>query len=137
MPRTTAPMTAKELAFVSQYLVDGNATRAATDAGYSAKTAQRIGSQLLAKPRVKTAITAALKAQEKRTLITADANLKRLDRLAQKAEGVGDWPAAIAASAWIGKHYKSFTDRLEVRDTTPRAERLAAARARRQQQDAE
>lgn len=129
----TKPLTTKEARFVPEYLVDGNATRAAIAAGYSSHTASRIASALLAKPHIKAAVTRALKAQEKRILVTADENLKRLDRLAQKAEGEGDWQAAIQASVWIGKHYKSFTDKLEVRDTTPRAERLAAARARRQQ----
>lgn len=131
MPKTTG-LTAKQGRFVAEYLVDGNASRAAVAAGYSERTAARIGSELLTKPAIKAAIAKALKAQEKRTLVTADENLKRLDRLARRAEGEGDLNAAISASVWIGKHYKSFTDKLEVRDTTPRAERLAAARARRQ-----
>lgn len=131
MPKTTG-LTAKQERFVAEYLVDGNATRAAIAAGYSERTAARIGSELLTNPRIKAAIAKALKAQEKRTLVTADENLKRLDRLARRAEGEGDLTAAINASVWIGKHYKSFTDKLEVRDTTPRAERLAAARARRE-----
>jgi len=130
MPKTIG-LTAKQERFVAEYLVDGNATRASAAAGYSERTAARIGSELLTKPGIKTAITKALKAQEKRTLVTADDNLKRIDRLARRAEGEGDLNAAITASVWIGKHYKSFTDRLEVRDTTPRAERLAAAGARR------
>ena len=134
MPKT-AGLTPKEQRFVDEHLVDGNGTRAATAAGYSEKTAASTASRLLRKANIKAAIAKALKEQEKRTLISADDNLKRLDRLARKAEGEGDFPAAIAASAWIGKHYKSFTDKLEVRDTTPRAERLAAARARRRQGD--
>lgn len=129
MPKTTG-LTAKQERFVAEYLVDGNATRAAIAAGYSERTGARIGSELLTKPDVRAAIAKALRAQEKRTLVTADDNLKRIDRLARRAEGEGDLNAAITASVWIGKHYKSFTDRLEVRDTTPRAERLAKARAR-------
>jgi len=131
MPRHSTELTAKEQRFVAEYLVDGNASRAARSAGYSERSAERQGSELTAKPHVKRAIAAALKAQEKRTLVTADANLRGLERLAMKAEGIGELGNAITARVWIGKHYKSFTDRLEVRDTTPRAERLAAARARR------
>lgn len=124
-------ITDKQERFIAEYLVDGNATRAAKEAGYSVRTAARIGSELLATPHVRAELAKALAAQQQRTLITADDNLKRMDRLAQKAETTGDLGAAIAATAWIGKHYKSFTDKIEVRDTTPRAERLAAARARR------
>jgi phage terminase small subunit len=133
MPRhsTASGLTAKEERFVPEYLVDGNATRAAIAAGYSERTAARIGSELLTKPHIKAAIAKGLKAQEKRTLVKADANLLAIEMLARKAEGAGEFAAAIRARELIGKHYKSFTDRLEVRDTTPRAERLAAARARR------
>lgn len=132
MPKHDTPsgLTAKMERFVAEYLVDGNATRAAIVAGYSERTAARIGSELLTKPPVKAALTKALKAQEKRTLVTADANLRAIEALARRAEGEGDLSAAIRARELIGKHYKSFTDKLEVRDTTPRAERLAAARAR-------
>lgn len=124
----------REAAFVDEYLVDGIGAQAAIRAGYSPKAARQQASLLLTKPNIKAALAKAMREQEKRTLITADANLKRLDRLAQKAEGEGDWSSAITASAWIGKHFKSFTDRIEVKDTTPRAERLAAARARQRQQ---
>lgn len=116
MPRhnTESGLTAKEQIFVVEYLVDKNAKRAAIAAGYSERTANRIGSQLLAKPIIRAAIGKALKEQEKRTLITADENLKRIDRLAQKAEGEGDWAAAIRASELIGKHFRSFVDKVEL-----------------------
>lgn len=113
MPKTTE-LTAKMQRFVAEYLVDGNATRAAIAAGYSERTAARIGSELLTKPAIKVAITKALKAQEKRTLITADSNLRAIERLAQKAEGVGDWAPAIRARELIGKHYRSFIDKVEL-----------------------
>lgn len=132
MPRhaTDTGLTDKQARFVAEYLVDGNAHRAAAAAGYSARTAMRQGSDLLRSPAVKKALARALKDQERRTLVKADANLLAIERLAQKAEGMGDWAPAIRARELIGKHYKSFTDRIEVKDTTPRADRLAAARAR-------
>jgi phage terminase small subunit len=113
MPKTEG-LTTKQSRFVAEYLVDGNAARAATVAGYSARTANRIGSELLTKPLIKAALNEALRAQEKRTLITADANLIRMDRIADRAEQEGDLSTAITASAWIGKHYKSFVDKHEV-----------------------
>ncbi|MBK8117622.1 MAG: terminase small subunit [Candidatus Accumulibacter sp.] len=42
-------MTPKQAAFVDEYLIDLNATQAAIRAGYSAKTAEWIGPQLLGK----------------------------------------------------------------------------------------
>lgn len=135
MPKHSTPLTDKEAAFVREFLVCRNRHKAALAAGYSARSAARLGSEVASRPHVAAAIDAELKKQERRTLITADANLRRLDRLASRAEVEGDLGAAVNASVWIGKHYKSFTDRLDVRDITPRADRLAAARARRQQQD--
>ena len=44
-----AGLTPKQTRFVDEYLVDLNATQAATRAGYSAKTANEQGSRLLAK----------------------------------------------------------------------------------------
>ena len=46
----------KQQRFVEEYLKDRNATQAAIRAGYSAKTANEIGAQNLAKLSVKEAI---------------------------------------------------------------------------------
>jgi phage terminase small subunit len=113
MPKTTG-LTAKQERFVAEYLVDGNASRASVAAGYSERTAARIGSELLTKLAIKAAIAKALKQQEKRTLITADSNLRAIERLAQKAEGAGEWGPAIRARELIGKHYRSFIDKVEL-----------------------
>lgn len=67
----------RQQAFVSEYLVDRNATKAATRAGYSAKTAYSQGQRLLKNAEVKAALDAAIAAQSIRTEITADAVLKR------------------------------------------------------------
>lgn len=48
--------------FIAEYIVDLNATRAAIRAGYSAKTADRIGSRLLGKVEIAAAVA---KAQER------------------------------------------------------------------------
>lgn len=50
-------LTAKQAAFVGFYLANGmNATKAATSAGYSKKTAYKIGSENLTKPQIADAI---------------------------------------------------------------------------------
>ena len=63
-------------------MVDLNATQAAIRAGYSAKTAQEQGSQLLSKLMVQDAIAELVKARSERTQITADMVLTELARLA-------------------------------------------------------
>lgn len=58
-------LTDKQRAFVLEYLKDKNATRAAIAAGYSAKSAYSIGSELLRKPEV-----AEFLAQQEQQMVT-------------------------------------------------------------------
>lgn len=132
----TKTLTVKEARFIPQYLLDGNGTRAAVAAGYSERTAARIASTLLAKPHIRAALDKALKAQERRTLVKADRVLLDINDIANAAWAAGEFGAAIRGKELLGKHYKLFTDQLEVKDVTPRADRLAAARARRAANDA-
>ena len=113
MPKVVG-LTPKQQRFIAEYLVDGNATRAAKAAGYAERAAYRTGADLLAHPVIRPAIDKALKAQEKRTLITADANLVAIERLADKAESAKEYGAAIRARELIGKHYRSFIDKVEL-----------------------
>ena len=77
--RKLAPM---QSVFVQEYLVDLNATQAAIRAGYSAKTAEQQGYQLLQKPSVQAAIAERQKEREQRTAVTADRVLLEAARLA-------------------------------------------------------
>lgn len=74
-------LTDKQKTFVDEYLLDLNATQAAIRAGYSKKTAQRIGSENLSKPLIQAAIAKAMKARSERTEITADRVLQELAKL--------------------------------------------------------
>ncbi len=65
-------LTAKQQAFVNEYIVDLNATQAAIRAGYSEDTAHVIGSENLQKPWVAEAIQESLDLRAERTRITAD-----------------------------------------------------------------
>jgi phage terminase small subunit len=58
MPKSSKPLTDKQQRFVLEYLKDSNATQAAIRAGYSARTADRIGAELLGKTWVAAAIAA-------------------------------------------------------------------------------
>lgn len=75
-------LTPKQKRFVAEYLVDLNATAAARRAGYSAKTADRIGPELLGKTCVSEAIQQAIREREKRTEITQDMVLRETAKLA-------------------------------------------------------
>ena len=74
-------LTAKQEAFVREYLIDMNAAGAARRAGYSEKMADKIGWQLLGKTRVSEAIAAAQKERAKRTLVTADGVIREFARV--------------------------------------------------------
>ena len=71
-------LTPKQRRFVEEYPLDLNATQAAIRAGYSAKTADKIGTQLLGKTSIKAAIAAALAERSKRTEVTADRVVREL-----------------------------------------------------------
>lgn len=72
-------LTPKQARFVEQYLIDLNATQAATRAGYSAKTSEQQGPRLLGNVGVQAAISEAQAARSKRTKVTADTVLRHLD----------------------------------------------------------
>lgn len=74
--------TPKQAAFITEYLVDRNATQAAIRAGYSAKTAASIGEENLRKPEIRAAVDARLSALAVRVGLTAEDVLRERMRLA-------------------------------------------------------
>lgn len=74
-------LTAKQEAFVQEYLIDLNATQAAIRAGYSENAAQEIGYENLRKPQIADAIAEAQQKRAERTQITADRVLQEYARL--------------------------------------------------------
>lgn len=116
-------LTAKQKMFVSEYLVDLNATRAAKAAGYSAKTADVIGYENLGKPYIAEAIQREMDKRAKKVDITAENVLQDiLDTRARVAEvmaTVDDRDIATLANArakqneMLGKHLQLFTEKIE------------------------
>lgn len=116
-------LTAKQQMFVAEYLIDLNATQAAIRAGYSKRTAEWQGPQLLGKTHVSAAIQQAMNERAKRIKRTADDVLA--DILAVKNDAVqivsdrdgnqvmADRVAALKALELEGKHYKMFTNKVE------------------------
>lgn len=72
----------KQQRFVDEYLIDRNATQAAIRAGYSAKTAEQMGYQLLQKTSVQEHISKGEAELAERNKITQDKVLNRLWEMA-------------------------------------------------------
>lgn len=121
-------MTPKQKLFVKEYLVDLNATRAATAAGYSEKTAKQQGSRLLTNVDVaaKLAEVSQKRAEKldisaeyvlgmiKQTIERCSQGMEVLDR---EGEPTGEWKedsfAVLKGCELLGKHLKLFTERVE------------------------
>lgn len=106
-------LTLKQERFVQEYLVDLNATQAAIRAGYSAKTASRIGPELLGKTCISEAIQKAIKKREKRTEVTQDYVIEKLREIAEKDASDGldselKYANKIRALELLGKHTGAF-----------------------------
>jgi phage terminase small subunit len=91
-------MTPKQAAFVSEYLIDHNATQSAIRAGYSAKTAAQQGMELLARPLVQQAVQAGQQAVQQRNSLTVDSLLDELEDARQQARGEGQASAMVSAT---------------------------------------
>lgn len=133
-------LTDKQTAFVREYLVDLNATQAAIRAGYSERTASRIGPQLLGKTCVREAIEKAQAKRARRVEVTQDYVLSNLvevvERTMQRApvtdrkgeqvtdeEGRAVWTfdakGANRALELLGKHLGIFMDKLKAEVSGP------------------
>lgn len=133
-------LTDKQTAFVREYLVDLNATQAAIRAGYSERTASRIGPQLLGKTCVREAIEKAQAKRARRVEVTQDYVLSNLvevvERTMQRApvldrkgeqvtdeEGRAVWTfdakGANRALELLGKHLGIFADRVRAEVSGP------------------
>ena len=125
-----AKMTAKQRRFCDEYLIDLNATRAAIRAGYSEKTARKIGQENLTKPDIKAYIAQRMAEKESELIADQDEVLKYLTAVLRKqtmssvlardeagAERVIQKPPdekeSLKAAELLGKRYGLYTDRVE------------------------
>lgn len=111
-------LTPRQQRFVDEYLIDLNATKAATRAGYSAKTAASQGERLLRNVEVAAAIAAAKKARAERTEVDADYVLKRMIEIDQMdvLDIMDDDMAIKPVSEWpkVWRQYLSGFDLAEM-----------------------
>ncbi|MBF7685938.1 terminase small subunit [Acinetobacter sp. B10A] len=127
-----ANLTPKQQRFVDEYLIDLNATQAAIRAGYSEKSADKIGSELLGKTRVSEAIQEAQNKRSERTEITQDyvlSNIKKVVERCMQVEAIdGETTTengeiaqafvfkeqgALKGLEMLGKHLGMFKDKVE------------------------
>ena len=104
-------MTNKQKAFVSEYLVDLCATKAAIRAGYSAKRADAIGHENLRKPEIKAAIQLAMKQREERTQVTQDYVLSKIRDTIERCsgdDGAFNPQSILKGCELLGKHLGLF-----------------------------
>ena len=107
-------LTAQQRIFVAEYLKDRNATQAAIRAGYSAKTAEQIGYQLLQKTSVAQAIAQQQKASIVRTLGSADEVLAQMWQLATfDANQLSQYRRGACRYCWGFGHHYQWRDAVE------------------------
>ena len=129
-----AKMTAKQMRFCDEYLIDLNATQAAIRAGYSEKYANTNASKLLQITTIKDFIAARMAEKESELIADQDEVLKYLTAVLRGksqaevvvVEGIGegcsearrmrkapDEKERLKAAELLGKRYGLYTDRVE------------------------
>lgn len=135
-----AALTARQERFVSEYLLDLNATQAAIRAGYSPASARQHACRLLMKEDVKNAVSKAMDKRARRTQLCQDEVIDDLRELRDicmgrravkimtivknaregtaepvEVEGMMFEPAsANRALELLGRHMKMFTDKMDM-----------------------
>lgn len=128
-------VTAQQQRFVTEYLVDCNATQAAIRAGYSAKTARAQGQRLLTIVDIQNAIQAGLERLQRPAIASAEEVMQYLTRVmrdetteeALATESLGDGVTVIRrmdkrvparervrAAELMAKRYGLFADRVDL-----------------------
>lgn len=105
-------LTPKQARFVTEYLIDLNATQAAVRAGYSVKTAKAIGQENLTKPDIKAVLEAAMSKRAEKTERGALEVLKDIQAVTSAAWKSDDLKTALKGLELEGRHLGMFTDKL-------------------------
>lgn len=128
---TLDQLTDKQEAFVREYMVDWNATKAAIRAGYSPDTASQIGYQLLQKTPVSDAIKSLATARAQRLGIDSDEMLKMwAAMIAVDVNEISQLRRVCCHYCWGEDHGKQYTpsslESAQKKHDTERAKRLRA-----------
>jgi phage terminase small subunit len=98
-------LTPKQARFVAEYMIDLNATQAATRAGYSEKTARSQGQRLLTNVYIADAIAEAQSDRTKRTNIDIDYVITRLSIEAERETEGSSHSARVSALGQLRQHF--------------------------------
>ena len=133
-------LTEKQKRFADYFIETANVTEAAIKAGYSKKTARVIGQENLLKPAIKNYIDKKLEEMSSKRIASANEVMELLTSAARGeleeevvvVESVGDYCSEakiikkqigakdrIKAAELLGKRYRLFTDKLEVKGMVP------------------
>lgn len=123
----TKKLTLKQQRFVDEYIISGNATQAAIKAGYSKKTANRIATENLSKPVIKTAIDKrnaeiqSEKTMDMQEVMELLASIARGETTEETVTNKGDVIETatrnsdkLKALELIGKRFGAWTDKKEI-----------------------
>lgn len=131
-------LTLKQQRFADEYIILGNATQAAIKAGYSEKTATKIGAENLTKPDIKAYIDERLAELNDKAIAKQDEILKYLTSVMRGeamseivvVEGEGDGVSCarrvnklpdekerLRAAELLGKRYGLFKDKVDMEIT--------------------
>lgn len=120
--------------FCDEYLIDLNATQAAIRAGYSEKTARKIGSENLSKPDIREYIDKRMAEKEARLIANQDEVMRYLTSVLRGesqseivvVESIGDYltearkmkkapdeKERLKAAELLGKAHMLFTDKVQ------------------------
>lgn len=127
MSSITKKLTLKQQRFVDEYIISGNATQAAIKAGYSKKTANRIATENLSKPVIKTAIgqrnaeIQSEKTMDMQEVMELLASIARGETTEETVTNKGDVIETatrnsdkLRALELIGKRFGAWTDKKEI-----------------------
>lgn len=129
-----AKMTAKQMRFCDEYLIDLNATQAAIRAGYSKKTARAMGAENLTKPDIKAYIDRRMAEKEAALIADQDEVLRYLTQVLRGEsqsevvviENIGDFTSEartmkkapdekerLKAAELLGKRYGLYKESID------------------------
>lgn len=128
MSSSNYKLTPKQKAFADYFIETGNATEAAKRAGYNEKSARQIGTENLSKPSISSYIEERMQKIEDNRIAKGDEVLKYLTSVmrGEEKDQFGLDPSLqdrTKAAELLGKRYRLFTDKVEVKDDGEEAKR--------------
>lgn len=104
-------LTERQKLFCLEFLKDLNATQAMIRAGYSENSADKKQSELTSNEKIQKYINWLRQKRQDKTGVTVDEIVRRLVRIADKAERDDEYTAALRALELLGRHQAMFTDK--------------------------